>query len=53
LANASRIDQSFERIFNIGFYFIAGCIVLAALGIDPLVLFASVSGFILGFAFSK
>lgn len=27
------------------------CITLAAVGIDPLVLFASISGFVLGFAF--
>jgi hypothetical protein len=51
VANSSRIDKAFERIMNIFFYFILGCVVLAVLGIDPLVLFASVSGFILGFAF--
>ena len=51
VANSSRIDKAFERIFNIFFYFIVGCVVLSVLGIDPLVLFASVSGFILGFAF--
>jgi len=51
VANSSRIDKAFERIFNIFFYFIVGCVVLSVLSIDPLVLFASVSGFILGFAF--
>jgi small-conductance mechanosensitive channel len=51
VANSSRIDKAFERIFNIFFYFIVGCIVLAVLGVDPLTLFASVSGFVLGFAF--
>jgi hypothetical protein len=51
VANSSRIDKALERILNLLFYFILGCIVLSVLGIDPLVLFASVSGFILGFAF--
>jgi hypothetical protein len=51
VANSSRIDKALERIMNIFFYFFLGCIILAVIGIDPLVLFASVSGFILGFAF--
>jgi hypothetical protein len=51
VANASRIDKAFERILNIFFYFVVGCIVLLVFGVDPLVLFASVSGFILAFAF--
>lgn len=45
------MDKAFERILNIIFYFILGCIVLAVVGIDPFIIFASVSGFILGFAF--
>ena len=51
VANSTRMDASFETIFNIVFYFIVVCVVLSVLGIDPLVLFASVSGFVLGFAF--
>ena len=51
VANSTKMDSSFETIFNVIFYFFLGCIALAILGIDPLVLFASVSGFILGFSF--
>jgi small-conductance mechanosensitive channel len=51
VASSSRIDKAFERILNIFFYFIVGIIVLLILGIDPLLLFASVSGFVLAFAF--
>lgn len=51
VSNSSKLDRSFENILNIFFYFIVFFIVVAALGIDPLVLFASISGFILGFAF--
>lgn len=40
-----------ERIINVFFYFILFLLVVAAIGIDPLVLFASISAFILGFAF--
>jgi hypothetical protein len=46
-----QLDKAFETIVNIFFYIVLACIVLAALGIDPLVLFASISGFVLGFAF--
>lgn len=46
-----QLDKAFESIVNIFFYVILACIVLAALGINPLVLFASISGFVLGFAF--
>lgn len=51
VANAARVDRSFERIINIVFYFIVGCVSLAILCIDPFALFAAISGFILGFAF--
>lgn len=43
------MDQAFERIVNLIFYFILGCIVLAFVGIDPFALFVGVSGFLLGF----
>ena len=45
------MDQAFEGIVNIVFYFILGCIALAVLGIDPFALFVAISGFVLGFAF--
>ena len=51
VANSSRIDKALESIMNVFFYFIVGCIILAVLGVDPFVLFASVSAFVLAFAF--
>ena len=45
------MDRAFEGIINVVFYFVMLCVVLAVLGIDPFVLFASISGFVLGFAF--
>lgn len=45
------MDRAFENIINVIFYLILFCIILAVIGIDPLVLFASISGFVLGFAF--
>jgi Mechanosensitive ion channel len=51
VANSTKLDGAFEKIINIAFYFVLGCIVLSVFGVDPLVLFASVSGFVLGFAF--
>lgn len=51
VANAARVDRSFEKIIDFVFYFIVGGISLAILGIDPFALFAAISGFILGFAF--
>ena len=51
VANSTKMDASFETIFNVIFYFVMACIVLSIIGIDPIVLFASISGFVLGFAF--
>jgi len=51
VANSSRMDKAFEKIFNVVFYFVVICIVLAIIGVDPLALFAAISGFILGFSF--
>jgi hypothetical protein len=48
VANSTKMDASFERIFNVVFYFVLVCVVLAIVGIDPIVLFASISGFVLG-----
>ena len=49
--NSSQIDIATEGLLNVGFYFILVCIVLGALGIDPLRLFFSLSSFVLAFAF--
>lgn len=51
VANSSKIDQAFERIFNIIFYAAVICIILSQIGYDPLAIFLSISGVILGFAF--
>jgi len=45
------MDKAFEKILNVFFYFIIFCVVLAVMGVDPLALFASISGFVLGFSF--
>jgi hypothetical protein len=50
-SNFVQMDHTFECIINVIFYFIMYCIILSILGLEPLVLFASVSGFILAFAF--
>ena len=49
--NSQKIDQSFERIFNVVFYTILICVCLALLGFDPLALFLSLSSFALAFSF--
>jgi small-conductance mechanosensitive channel len=51
VANSSQIDTAVKGIVNIGFYIILGAICLAQLGVNPLQLFISFSGIILGFAF--
>lgn len=51
IANSSRIDQAFERIFNVVFYVVAAIVVLAALGFDPVAIFLSLSSIVLAFAF--
>ena len=51
VANSSKIDRAFESIFNFGFYGVVICIILSQIGYDPLALFLSISGVILGFAF--
>lgn len=49
--NSSKIDRSFENIFNVVFYAIILTIILSVLGYDPLALFLSVSGVVLSLAF--
>jgi hypothetical protein len=49
VANSTGMDASFETIFNIIFYFIIACVVLSSLGINPVLIFASISGFILAY----
>ena len=49
--NSSQIDIAIEKIINVGFYFVLGCIILACLGFQPLQLFFSLSSPILAFSF--
>jgi len=49
--NAQKLDQSFERIFNVVFYILILCVCLAMLGFDPLAIFLSFSSFALAFSF--
>jgi hypothetical protein len=51
--NSSKVDGQFETIFNFVFYAVNVVIALNVLGFDPFALFLSISGLILGFAFSK
>lgn len=53
VANSSKIDRAFERIFNFVFYAIVFCLILSQLGYDPLALFLSISGMWLFSGFSK
>lgn len=52
IINSSQIDQAFEALINIVFYFIIFCFVLASWNIDPLALFLSLSSIILAFTFA-
>lgn len=51
VASSSKIDQAVEKIFNIAFYVLLVCVILAGTGFDPLALFLSMSSIILAFAF--
>mmetsp|Transcript_26351 Transcript_26351/g.44013 ORF Transcript_26351/g.44013 Transcript_26351/m.44013 type:complete len:1247 (+) Transcript_26351:137-3877(+) len=52
IINSSQIDQAFEALINIVFYFVLFCVVLACWNIDPLALFLSLSSIILAFTFA-
>jgi hypothetical protein len=51
IENSSRLDQSFEHLFNILFYALVATMILIQLEFDPLALFLSLSSVILAFAF--
>ena len=51
IANSSQLDLAFERLVNVGFYFVLWLIVLTIIKLDPWTLFLSLSGFILSFSF--
>ena len=49
--SSQKIDKSFEKIFNILFYFAIACIILGVLGYDPIAVFLSLSSIVLAFSF--
>ena len=49
--NSQKIDQSFERIFNVVFYTVLVFVCAALLGFDPLAIFLSLSSLFLAFSF--
>jgi hypothetical protein len=51
VANSSKMDNSLGVIINVVFYIVIGCIVGASAGLNPWVVFTSVSTFFVGFAF--
>ena len=51
--NSSKVDGQFEVIFNFVFYIVAVVVALNVFGLDPFAIFVSISGLILGFAFSE
>lgn len=49
--NSQKIDKSFEKIFNVLFYFAIACVILNVLGYDPIAVFLSLSSVVLAFSF--
>lgn len=45
------MDRAIGTIINTIFYLIVAAVTLAVIGVNPLILFASVSSFFVGFAF--
>jgi hypothetical protein len=50
--NSEKIDRGLEKVFNVIFYTIIGCILLSYIGVDPFALFLSLSSVIVAFAFA-
>jgi hypothetical protein len=49
--SSQKIDKSFEKIFNVLFYFVIACLILNVLGYDPVAVFLSLSSVVLAFSF--
>jgi small-conductance mechanosensitive channel len=49
--SSQKIEKSFEKIFNVVFYFAISCIILNVLGYDPIAVFLSLSSVVLAFSF--
>lgn len=52
IRNSSQIDQAFEAIVAVGFYFIMFCLVFLAWEMDPLYFFLSISSILLACSFA-
>jgi hypothetical protein len=50
-ANSAQLDDAFEQLVNIVFYFFLTLIVLSALGVDPQAMFLSLTGLLLPLSF--
>ena len=44
ISNSSQLDLAFERLINVGFYFVLWLIILTIVKLDPWTLFLSLSG---------
>jgi small-conductance mechanosensitive channel len=51
IQNANKMNAASQRIVEVIFYFILVCIVLAALGIDPIALFGGLAAWLVGISF--
>jgi hypothetical protein len=51
IQNSGTVDRAFEMMVNYIFFIILACIILFIIDINPLALVASMSAFIVGFAF--
>jgi hypothetical protein len=51
ITNSHKIDKSIKTVFNILFYGILAVVILSRTGYDPLKIFLSLSGIVLGFSF--
>lgn len=51
VAGSMKIDTALESIFNVIFYVILACVILATMNINPLTLFLSLTSVVLAFAF--
>mmetsp|Transcript_8520 Transcript_8520/g.25234 ORF Transcript_8520/g.25234 Transcript_8520/m.25234 type:complete len:510 (-) Transcript_8520:670-2199(-) len=49
--SSQKIDKSFEKIFNVVFYFVLALLILSALGYNAIFVFGSLSSVILSFSF--
>jgi hypothetical protein len=51
IANDGKVNAGAEKLINVIFYFLLSCGLLAALGIDPLIIFGGLATFIISFSF--